>query len=169
MLGVSAGPEVNEDDFLAQCKKAAGEKLNEAIEKLENKYKSKLTTAKNKIERQELKVEKYRKELSSRGFDTALKIGESLLNLATKGKLTGVSSSSTKARMAAESRSRLKEANMVLEDYQEELVSLQEQFKDDRLDIEQKWAEAPDEIRETKISATKQNIRITHFGILWKA
>ena len=126
-LGISAGPEVSESEFLALCKNAAAEKFDQAVKDLESKMKAKVTSLENKIERQKLKVDKYKKDLSTRGLDTALKVGESLfklvskqkdgesiLDLVSKGKLTGVSSSSTKVRMTADARSRLKEAETIL-------------------------------------------------------
>jgi hypothetical protein len=90
-LGVSAGPEISNEDFRAQCKNAAAEKSGEAVDKLESKFKTKQTTLENKIKRQELKVDKYKKNLTSRSLDTALEVGESLLNFATKRKFTGLS------------------------------------------------------------------------------
>jgi hypothetical protein len=167
-LGVSVGPQVSKEDFRVQCKQAAAEKLGEAVDKLESKFKTKQTTITNKIERQELKVSKYKNNLASRSLDTALKVGESILNFATKRKLTGLSSSSTKVRMATEARTRLKEAETVLENYQEDLKTLQEDLSDQKLELQQKWENAVDDIKEVKISPTKQNIRISHFGVVWK-
>ena len=167
-LGISAGPEITDEVFSAQCKQKAAEKLGEAVDKLESKFKSKQTTLENKIERQELKVDKYNNNLTSRSLDTALKVGESLLNLATKRKLTGLSSSSTKIRMAAEAKTRLKEAKTVLENYQEDMKTLQDDLIDQKLELRQKWENAVDDIVEVKISPTKQNIRVSHFGIVWR-
>ena len=168
ILGVSVGPEVSEGEFRAHCKKVATEKFDKDVKDLDSKFKTKVTSLENKIERQELKVDKFKKDLNTRGLDTALKLGESLFKLASKGKLTGVSSSSTKVRMTAEARSRLKEAETILENYQEDLKTLQEDFNDQKLDLKQKWENAVDDIKEVKITPTKQNIRISHFGILWK-
>ena len=142
--------------------------LDNDIKELKSKLKTKVTSLENKIERQELKVDKYKKNLSTRGLDTALKVGESLFKLASKGKITGVSSSSTKVRMTAEARSRLKEAKVILENYQEDLKSLQEDFSNKELELKQKWENAVDDIKEVKVTPTKQNIRISHFGIVWK-
>jgi len=167
-LGVSAGPEVSEEDFRAHCKQAAAEKLGEAVDKVKRKFKSKQTTLENRIERQVLKVDKYKNNLTSRSLDTVLKVGESLLNLATKRKLTGLSSSSTKVRMAAEAKTRLKEAETVLENYQEDMKTLREDLNDQKLELRHKWENAVDDITEVKISPTKQNIRISHFGIVWR-
>jgi hypothetical protein len=167
-LGLTAGPDVNASEFLAQCKLEANKKLINAINNLESKYKVKVTSLENKIERQELKVDKYKKNLNTRGLDTALKLGESLINFATKGKITGVSSSSTKVRMTAEARSRLKEAEIILKNYQEDIETLMENLKDKKIELNQKWEDVGKDTKEIKLTPTKQNIRITHFGILWK-
>ena len=167
-LDVSAGPEVSEEDFQNQCERAAAKKMGQEIDKLESKFKTKRTTLENRIERQQLKVDKYKKDLASRSLDTALKVGESLLKLATKRKLTGLSSSSTKARMTADARTRRKEAETVLENYQEDLITLQDDLNDQKLELQDKWDNVIEDISEMKVSPTKQNIRISHFGIIWK-
>jgi len=113
-------------------------------------------------------VDKYKDNYGSRKLDTALKVGESLLNLVTKRKLTGLSSSSTKVRMAAEAKTRLKEAEIVLENYQEDLKTLQEDLSDQKLELKYEWENAVEDITEIKISPTKKNIRIPRFGIVWK-
>jgi len=107
--------------------------------------------------------------VTSRGLDTALKVGESLLNFATKKKLTGLSSSTSKVRMTAEARSKLKEAESVLENYREDLVTLSDEFEKQKQEIVDKWNNEKQDISVLKITPTKQNIRITHFGILWDA
>lgn len=166
-LGVSAGPEVSEDAFLDACKKAAEEKKREAMEKLGDQYKTRIKALQDRIDRQNIKVEKYENQLTSRRADTALKVGESLFKLVSKGKITGVSTSSTKMRMSSEAKARLEEAETVLENYQEDLINLHDEFDDKKTDLNEKWEDAVNDIQEVKISPTKQNIRISRFGILW--
>ena len=106
-LGISAGPEISDVDFLKQAQAAAAEKAQAEIKKLESSSKSKQTTLKGRIERAQAKVDKLEKEATSRNIDTALKVGETLLKLASKKKLTGVSTSATKFRMSSEAKARL--------------------------------------------------------------
>ena len=70
--------------------------------------------------------------------------------------------------MATEAKPRLKEAEVILENYQDDLKTLQENLNDQKLELQQKWKNAADDITEMKISPTKQNIRISHFGIVWR-
>jgi hypothetical protein len=168
-LGVSLGPEVSDAELLKQCRTAAETKVQAEARKLETAFNSKKSTLEHRIQTQELQVKRYREQMTTRGMDTALKIGESLFKLVAKGRLTGVSSSSSKVRMTADARTRLKEAETVLENYQEDLKSLQENFESEKQQLLEKWLAEADNISEVKIAPTKQNIRITHFGIGWKA
>jgi len=166
-LGISAGPDVSEQEFLKKCQAAAEEKARAEIKKLESSQRSKETTLKNKINQQQLRVDKYEKELASRGIDTALRVGESLLKLATKRKLSGLSSSATKVRMASESKGRLEEAKRILEACQEDLKNLQEGLGIEKQAVLDKWQAQAENFDEVHLTPTKQNIRITHFGIGW--
>ena len=167
-LGITTIPGISEEEFLKECQKAAEEKAEKEINDLEKKFETKKATIENRIERQVLRIDKYKKDLASRGLDTAFKVGESLFKLATKKKLTGLSSSSTKARMTADARTRLKEAKTVLENYKEELLRLEENLEEKKQETREDVLNAAEDISEVKITPTKQNIRITHFGILWK-
>lgn len=167
-LGINAGPEMSEEKYKAAIQKAAQEKADTEIKKLETSFKSKEKTLKGKIERQEIKVEKYKKELTSRGITAALKVGETLLKLASKKKLTGASSSMTKARMTSDAKGRLDAAKEVLEGYQADLEELQHTFEDKKQAALDKWLAAGDDFDEVKLTPTKQNIRITYFGVGWK-
>ena len=168
-LGVSVGPEVRDAEFSRQFRAAAETKAVAETRKLESAFTTKQTTLEQKIETQELQVQKYRQQMTTRGVDTALKIGESLFKLATKGRLTGISSSSSKVRMAADARTRLKEAETVLGNYQEDLKNLQSNFESEKQALSDKWLAEADNVTKVKLTPTKQNIRITHFGIGWKS
>jgi hypothetical protein len=168
-LGISAGPEMSSEAFKQKCQAAAQEKASAESAKLESSYKSKAITLKSKIDKQQIRVDKYEKELTSRGLDTALNVGQSLFKLATGRKLTGISSSATKARMASESKGRLDEAKNVLESYQAEQASLQQDLDAEKKVILDKWMAEAENVEEIRLTPTKQNIRITHFGIGWKS
>jgi len=114
-------------------------------------------------------VDKYKKEMASRGLDTALKVGETLFKLATKRRLTGVSTSATKVRMTSDASTRVKEAETLLEGYQEDIEALEGQMAEEKQQIVDKWLAEVDNYTETKLTPTKQNIRITYFGIGWRA
>ena len=163
-LGISAGPDMSKVDFKAEIQKAAQEKADAEIKKLETSFKTKEKTLKDRVNSQEAKVEKYQKELASRGLDAALKVGSTLLNLASKKKLTGVSTSMTKARMTSDAKGRLDEAKEKLEGYQTSLTELQQKFEDDKQTALDKWLAAGEDFEEVKLTPTKQNIRITYFG-----
>ena len=63
---------------------------------------------------------------------------------------------------------RMKEAESVLESYQQELKNIDQAMEDEKMALVDKWMEEAYNITEVKLTPTKQNIRITNFGILWK-
>jgi phage host-nuclease inhibitor protein Gam len=166
-LGVTVGPEASEEDFLALCREAAERKADLEAAKLSGKYAAKKTSLEKKISSLELKVDKYRKEMASRGFDTALNVGGKFLD-ALAGRRVRLSTSVTKGRMTADARGRLKEAEEMLKNYQEELENLDVEMEDEKLALVDRWMAEAENVTEVKMTPTKQNIRITHFGILWR-
>jgi hypothetical protein len=167
-LGVTVGPETSEEEFLALCREAAERKAELESAKLASKYTTKKASLEKKISSQELKVEKYRKEMASRGFDTALNVGGKVLDVLSGRKVRSFSSSVTKGRMTADARGRLKEAEEILKNYLEELANLDIAMEDEKQALVDRWMAEAENITEVKMTPTKQNIRITHFGILWK-
>ena len=61
----------------------------------------------------------------------------------------------------------LDEARMVLENYKEDLAALKADFEEKKISTRESLEVAADDISEVKLTPTKQNIRITHFGIIW--
>jgi len=168
VLGISGGPDTSEADFLTQCRAAAQEKEKIEIDKLEKSFATKTKSLEDRIELQKMKVEKYQKDSASRGLDTALKVGESIFKLASKGRITGLSESSTKLRMSREAKARLKDGEAVLKNYQEDLEAIKSDLESEKAVLRDKWLREAEHYSEIPITPTKQNIHITHFGIAWK-
>lgn len=146
----------------------AQDKLKTEMAVLERGFQSKLLSAQNKVERQQLRVEKVESEVNNRKLELGLKGGQAVLTLLTKKKITGLSSSLTKNRMLQESQAKLQEAQQVLSDCQEELANLQTQLADQQTALNQKWDPALLTVDEIRLTPTKQYIRINKFGILWE-
>ena len=166
-LSLASNPEISSEEFHSICKEVSKKKGEEEFSKLEGKYGSKKTALEKKIASQKLKIEKYRKDLASRGLDTALNVGSKVLD-ALAGRRIRSSSSITKGRMTADARARLKEAESLLENYEEELRGLDEELEEEKKALMNKWMDLAEDISIIKIKPTKQDIRITHIGILWK-
>ena len=154
--------------FEKRVSDAAQEKMKLKLSAAEKKFKTKLTTAQNRVDRQKLKVDKYEKEVDSRKIELGAKGAQALLNLVTKKKLTGLSSSLTKNRMMQESKAKLEDAQQVLSDYEEALADLETQLNEQKDLLSEEWDPSALVIDEIRLTPTKQNIRIEKFGILWE-
>jgi len=156
------------ESFVQRLTTATQEKLKTEQAVLERSFQSKLLSAQNKVERQQLRVEKIESEVNNRKIELGLKGGQAVLTLLTKKKITGLSSSLTKNRMLQESQAKLQEAQQVLASYQEELANLQEQLTEQKTALIQKWDPTLLNVDEIRLTPTKQYIRIEKFGILWE-
>ena len=56
-----------------------------------------------------------------------------------------------------------------MEALKDEMKELEQALEDQKQAIQDKWQAEVDSIDEVKLTPTKQNIRITHFGIGWKS
>lgn len=152
--------------FELRCQKTIQNTLQTELDVLERKYKTKLTGAQNKIDRQKLRVEKYEGEVNSRRMEMLSRGGQAVLTLLTRKKVTGVSSSLTKKRMFDEAQAKLEEAQQALSDYQEAFTQLQSNLEDEKSIIQDKWSDPTATIEEIRLTPTKQRIRVDIFGIL---
>ena len=166
-LDVSAGPETSEEEFTELCKEAANKKAKQESDKLESKYKTKRNSIENKIESLDIKLDKYKQQRNVRGLETIIKIGKSLYDYKTKRKLTGVNTSTTNTRMTIESQSQVTKYKKELDNFQDELKNLDKQLEEEKQALVEKWMSEAENPSEVKLTPTKQNIRITYFGILW--
>ncbi len=168
-LSITEGPETSEEEFIKTCRQAVDDKIKDEINKLESKFASRRTTLENRIKSQQTKVEKLKKEAATRGLDTAVRVGTTLLNLATKKRLTGLSSSATKARMTSDAKGRVTEAESQLDTYHTDLKALDDELDQEKQSLRNKWDSEAENFSVIKLTPTKQNIRITYFGIGWDA
>ena len=166
-LNIVAGPEISEEQFKLQSEQAVQTEIKKELDKLESKYKKKQLTLENKIERQKQRVDSYKKSLTTRGIDSALKVGETVINVLSKRKLTGLSTTSTKVRMTTEAKARLSDAEHVLKSLEEELALMNSEWESEKQFAQKKWAMAKDDFKEIRLRPTKQNIRIEKFGLAW--
>jgi len=166
-LGISAGPEVSSEQFRNQVPLAVKDKVDQETKKAAIAWERKRITTQNKINQQEMKVEQAQRELNSRRIQTASRGGQAILDVLTRGRLTKVSSSIDKYRMQQNAQAKLDQLKQVLTDLQEELASLQNQQAQEQDLIRAKWQREAEFIEEVQITPSKQNIRVTKFGLLW--
>ena len=114
MLKIQAEVGESPEAFKARCEKAAKESLDGEIKKVQAKYEKQKDAIQVKLRREELELDRDKKELSGRRLEEAGKGLENVLKIFGSGK-ANLGTSVTKRRMTANAKANVEDLNRKLE------------------------------------------------------
>lgn len=166
-------PEENERDFKLRIEQKQREERDEAVEKLRDKYRIRITRAEEKIRKQEQQLER-KEELAKDGKrQTAISVGTTVLN-AILGKKALSTSTLGRATTAAKTGSRsarqgseVQRAEESLAVYKEELESIENELNKEIELIQKQYDLKYDEISNVELTAKKTDIRLRAFALVF--
>lgn len=162
-----------EGDFRARVTQAFHEKRNLAVEKLRARYKPKLARLRDRIERAKEKVEREKEQYSQSKYQTALSFGATVLGALFGRKLgsrANVGRATTTARgvgRAAKERGDIARAQDNLEELNQKLVDLEEEFQEDLARLEETLDPAQAEVQAKEVRARKSDIAVSELALTW--
>ncbi len=165
-LKIYGGPNVSETDFAEQCADAAKEKSSAESKKVAVQYEKKIDSLEDKLKREERELAEDEAEYSQRKREEAVTHAETLFSLFSKRRRS-VSSSMTKRRMTAKAKADIEESKDQIEDYQKEIVELEEEAEDALREIQEKWEDVAQDTTTIPVTPAKSNINVTLFGVAW--
>jgi hypothetical protein len=166
VLGVVAEPGMSDDEFRQMCQKAAQDKQEDEIEALKRKQKGQLDTLEDRLSREENRLEDYKQQLDHRRMEEVGKGVENVLGLFT-GKRRSVSTSLTKRRMTSQAKANVEKSELEINNIQGDIEELKSEQQADIAKVEEKWADALDQVVEEPVSAFKKDIFVERFGLVW--
>jgi hypothetical protein len=165
-LGMVADPGISDEEFRQMCEKAAQEKQDEELEALKRKHDDQLDTLETRLSREENQLESYQQQLDHRRMEEVGKGVENVLGLFT-GRRRSVSTSLTKRRMTSQAKDNVEKSELEIKNIQGDIEELKSQQQADITKVEEKWAEALDQVVEEPVSAFKKDIFVEKFGLVW--
>ena len=165
-LKIYGGPNVSEQEFAKLCTEAAKEKSDAESEKVAAQYERKIDSLEAKLEREERELAEDEAEYSQRKREEAVTHAETLFSLFSKRRRS-VSSSMTKRRMTAKAKADIEESKDAIEDFQREIVELEEEAEEALAEIQAKWAEVAQDTSTIPVTPTKKSIDVSLFGVAW--
>jgi hypothetical protein len=165
-LGVVADPSVSNEEFRRMCEQAAEERKQVEIDTLQRKQKGQLDTLETRLSREENRLESYKDQLGHRRVEELGKGVENVLGMFTSSRRT-VSTSLTKRRMTSQAKANVDKSQMEIKNIQRDIEQLKAEQADDLARVNQKWADALDQVVEEPVSAFKKDIYIERFGLVW--
>ena len=161
-LKLASHPGESKDAFLARCQQEATQQSGVEFAKRKAEFDRKSLPLRQRIQDQQLKVQKLEGQATSRQLEMVAKGGEVLLGL-FGGRKRSISSGVSKYRMAEEAAANLKDAKQDLQNFEEQLRVL-EQSQQMSLGTGSDLAGL---IREVPISPQQRDIYMELAGILW--
>ena len=167
---------VNESlrDFKVRLQDIVNEKKELEIQKLETRYKKRLSTLENRLERAMTKLEKEEADVSSKTTDTLLAVGMGIFG-ALFGKKTFSASTISKGARAIKSggrvlkeRADVKTANKAIMKVEENIVLMQEELEGKLDALEEKFLLENYEIAPLQVKPRKMDIHVKSVVLLWE-
>ncbi len=167
---------VNESlrDFKVRLQDILSEKKEDEIEKLQTRYKKKINTFENRLERAFTKLEKEEADVSAKTTDTILAIGLGIFGalfgkktLSTTNMRKGASAIKSGGRVLKE-RGDVKAVNSVISKIESDIIAIQEELEDKINLLDEKFLLDNYEIEPLQIKPRKMDIHVKKVVLLWE-
>jgi hypothetical protein len=172
-LGAVSQPDEDERDFRVRLQQAARERRDDAVEKLRQKYASKIATLQERLRKAEQRVEKEKTQASQAGLQTVFSIGATLLGAFTGRKIISsstiskVSSAARKAGQAMEQSKDVGQASETVEAIQQQLADLQAQFTEETAALQAKMDPQSETFETVAVKPKKSDISVQLVALVW--
>ncbi|NLX43101.1 MAG: type IV secretion system DNA-binding domain-containing protein [Chloroflexi bacterium] len=166
-LGVSAGPDVSQEEFEARARRAAEQAAQTQVDKLTEAHKKKLDDQQAKIRRQEDKILREETQHNQRRLEEAGSAVETVLGFLGIGRKRSISTNLTKRRMTAQDRMDVRREKAVMEDLVKELEDLEARHADQVRETREQIERSVQDVQITSVTPYKKDIFIDLFGIAW--
>jgi hypothetical protein len=157
-----------EADFRARCEKDAASQRDAELEKARARVDKQVDSVQKKLRREQRELKTDEADLAARKRDEVLGIGESAFNLLSGRRAsTALSKASRKRGMTQKAKADVEESLEVIEDLEEELKALEEEWEGQAAEIADTWADVVDEVEEFEVKPRRADVVIEFCGLAW--
>jgi hypothetical protein len=157
------------EDFLKTIADELEDALEDEIDKLKAKYKTKVQSIQKKIKAEERELSQDEEELKQRKMEELGTHAENILGFVTGSRSKRrVSTSLTKRRMTSKAKADVEESLEVIEELEEELAKLTEELNQKIEEMEQEWEDQDENISVIAVTPYKKDIHVDMFGVAWQ-
>ena len=157
----------SEEGFRSRLSTSARELRDEAVEKLRDKYESKIRTKMDQIERAENTLMKEEAESSSANWQIGAKVIGGLLGGLLGGRRSSSSSAVTSASRAYKQRSDVKVAKRKIRDLEEDQADLEGELREEIAELKAEYDSSQLKLEKKRVKPFKKDISVTSAALLW--
>jgi hypothetical protein len=165
-LKVFAGPDVDDAEFARLCEDAADDQMQAELDKVKDRFATKLKSAEEKLKKEERELVEDEAEYKSRKGEEFAKHAETLLSF-FGGRRRSLSSSLSKRRMTSQARADIEESQQTIADLQEQMSDLQGEMEAALDEVEAKWDALMADTSEIPVAPRKSDVHVALFGVAW--
>jgi hypothetical protein len=160
-------PDSEMSEFQSQVVQIAREKRDKEIDKLSKKFGGMMDKLEDKLRRKERELDAEKLEIRDRKREQMYTTGEAVLSI-FKGRTNyTLSRMSRTSRMKRQTEADIDESRDVINQIQDEMVSLEEEYEHQLQAINDNWAKVANNVQEYTITPYKKDIHIELFGVGW--
>lgn len=160
-------PDSDVSEFQSQVVQTAREKRDKEIDALSKKYGGLMDKLEDKLRRKERELDAEKVEIRDRKREQMYTTGEAVLSI-FKGRTNyTLSRMSRTSRMKRQTEVDIEESRDVINEIQQEMISLEEEYEMQLQTINDNWAKVANDIQEYTITPYKKDIHVELFGIGW--
>ena len=165
-LMVYAGPDVDDAAFQKMCEKAAEDKQEVEIDKLEASYERKIESIETKLTREERELREDQADLDRSKQEEMTTYAETVFSF-FGGRKRSLSSAMSKRGKRSRAEEDVEESIEEIAELKSDMAGLEAELKEAVGEIEAKWAEIAADVSEIRVSPYKKSIDVNLFGVAW--
>jgi len=163
----------SEGDFRARLGHEMKEQRDAAVEKLRQKYATRLAGLQEQVRKAEQRVAKEKEQATQSGFSTVITLGTSLLAALSGRKMFSATNagrmgtSIRSATRAMKERQDIGHSQDTVEAYRQRLADLEQQFEAETAAVAEQFEAENIPIEPVELRPKKADISVSRVGILW--
>ncbi len=164
---IFADPNRDPSEFYAQVEQMAREKRDEELDKINKKYGAAMDKLEDQFKRKERELAAEKLEIRDRQREQLYTTGEALLSIFRGRTNYTLSRMSRTTRMKRQTEAELQESREVLQDLQQQMIALEDEYERVIQELNERWARIATAVEEFTITPFKKDISVAMFGVGW--
>ena len=155
-------------DFRVRCDKEARQKRDAEVKKARAHKEKQMTSVQNKLRRERRELAEDQDEVDARKQEELLSLGESVFNLFGGRRSSAMlSRASRKRRMTKQAKADVEESQATINDLENQLEALAEEWEEQAAEINDRWADTLEEIETVEITPRRADVTVEFCGLAW--
>jgi len=161
-------PNESERDFLMRLGQSARERRDEEVDKLNERYETRLRTLQDRLRRAQATVAMKQSDAEARKREVMVSVGESVLGVFLgRRSIRSASTAMSKYRQKSAAEMRAKEAEESVEALQKDVEQLQGELQQETAAITGRWDDATKTFDEVPVRPGRNDIEVDTVAVAW--